>query len=67
MRRRQSLGQRTIEILVAGSNAGAVVRYGHGGSIAVPAEPNLDALAERSVVFDRAYLANPVCSPNRST
>ncbi len=29
--------------------------------------PNLDELAERSVVFDRAYVANPICAPNRST
>ena len=29
--------------------------------------PNLDALAARSTVFDRAYVANPVCSPNRSS
>lgn len=29
--------------------------------------PNLDRLADRSRVFDRAYVANPVCSPNRST
>jgi len=29
--------------------------------------PNLDGLAARSMVFDRAYVANPVCSPNRSS
>lgn len=29
--------------------------------------PNLDALASRSTVFDRAHVANPVCSPNRSS
>lgn len=27
--------------------------------------PNLDALAEESVVFDHAYSSNPVCSPAR--
>ncbi|MDH3706277.1 MAG: sulfatase-like hydrolase/transferase [Acidimicrobiia bacterium] len=29
--------------------------------------PNLDALAARGVVFDNAWVANPVCMPNRST
>ena len=27
--------------------------------------PNLDALADRSRVFDRAFVANPICMPNR--
>jgi len=29
--------------------------------------PNLDRLAAGGVVFDRAYVSNPVCMPNRST
>ncbi|MEZ5229914.1 MAG: sulfatase-like hydrolase/transferase [Acidimicrobiales bacterium] len=29
--------------------------------------PNLDALAARGTVFDSAWVANPVCMPNRST
>lgn len=29
--------------------------------------PNLNALAEQSVVFDRAYVTQPVCTPSRST
>lgn len=29
--------------------------------------PNLDALAEKGVVFKRAYAAAPICSPSRST
>jgi arylsulfatase A-like enzyme len=29
--------------------------------------PNLNRLAERSVVFDRAYVSQPVCTPSRST
>ena len=29
--------------------------------------PNLDSLAERGTVFDNAWVANPVCMPNRST
>jgi arylsulfatase A-like enzyme len=34
---------------------------------AVVQTPNLDALAARGTVFDRAYVNNPVCMPNRST
>ena len=33
----------------------------------VVSTPHLDALAARSTVFDRAYVSNPVCMPNRST
>ena len=33
----------------------------------VVSTPNLDALAARSTVFDRAFVSNPVCMPNRST
>ena len=29
--------------------------------------PHLDAIAERGMVFDNAWVANPVCMPNRST
>ncbi len=29
--------------------------------------PHLDALAARGMVFDRAWVANPICMPNRST
>lgn len=29
--------------------------------------PNLDALAARSTVFDRAIVSNPICMPNRAT
>ncbi|MGB5758457.1 MAG: sulfatase-like hydrolase/transferase [Acidimicrobiales bacterium] len=29
--------------------------------------PNLDALAARGTVFDNAWVANPICMPNRST
>lgn len=39
---------------------------GFGGNTVVRT-PHLDALAARSTVFDRAYVANPVCSPNRSS
>ena len=39
---------------------------GFGGN-AVVRTPHLDALAAKATVFDRAYVANPVCMPNRST
>jgi len=29
--------------------------------------PNIDALAEQGVLFERAYVPTPVCSPSRST
>lgn len=29
--------------------------------------PCLDALAARGTVFDRCYVANPICMPNRAT
>jgi len=29
--------------------------------------PHLDALAARAMVFDNAWVANPVCMPNRSS
>ena len=37
---------------------------GFGGN-SVVRTPNLDALAARSRVFDRAYVANPICMPTR--
>jgi arylsulfatase A-like enzyme len=37
---------------------------GFGGNPIVRT-PNLDALARRSRVFDKAYVANPICMPNR--
>ena len=39
---------------------------GFGGN-EVLRTPNLDALAARGTVFDRCYVANPICMPNRST
>lgn len=29
--------------------------------------PNIDRLAAESIRFDRSYVANPICSPNRTT
>lgn len=39
--------------------------YGTYGDNTVPT-PNIDALAQRGVVFERAYVAVPVCAPSRS-
>lgn len=39
---------------------------GFGGNDVVQT-PNLDALAARGAVYDRAFVANPICMPNRST
>jgi arylsulfatase A-like enzyme len=39
---------------------------GFGGNRVVRT-PNIDAIASGGTVFDRAYVNNPVCMPNRST
>ena len=39
--------------------------YGTYGETRVET-PNIDALAREGVVFERAFVANPVCSPSRS-
>ena len=39
---------------------------GFGGN-EVLRTPNLDALAARGTVFDRAFVSNPICMPNRAT
>ena len=39
---------------------------GFGGN-PVLRTPNLDAIAARGTIFDRAFVSNPICSPNRST
>ena len=39
---------------------------GFGGNTTVKT-PHLDALAARGKVFDRAYVANPICMPNRAS
>lgn len=39
---------------------------GFGGN-AVVSTPNLDALASRGTVFSNAYVANPICMPNRAS
>lgn len=39
---------------------------GFGGSPYIET-PNLDRLAQRGRTFDRAYVANPICMPNRAS
>lgn len=39
---------------------------GFGGNPTVRT-PNIDALAARSTVFERCYVSNPLCTPNRSS
>jgi len=39
---------------------------GYGGN-SVVRTPNLDLLASQSMNFENAYVANPICMPNRST
>jgi len=39
---------------------------GFGGNPVIRT-PNLDALARRSLQFTRAYVANPICMPNRAS
>lgn len=39
---------------------------GYAGN-SVVRTPNIDAIADGGTVFDRAYVNNPVCMPNRST
>lgn len=39
---------------------------GFGGN-PVLRTPNLDRLASRGMVFERAYVANPICMPNRAS
>jgi len=44
-------------------------RADHAGFMGNPVvrTPHLDAIAERGTVFDSAWVANPVCMPNRSS
>ena len=39
---------------------------GFGGNATIKT-PHLDALAKRAMRFDKAYVANPICMPNRAT
>ena len=39
---------------------------GFGGNPIIET-PNLDALAAHGTVFDRDFVSNPICMPNRST
>lgn len=45
------------------------LRHDHLGCMGneIVQTPNIDSLASRGVVFERAYVANPLCMPARST
>ncbi len=58
--------RRPPNVLVIITDQQRADHVGFGGNQVVQT-PNLDALAARSMVFDRAYVGNPVCSPNRAT
>lgn len=57
-------GASNIVMIMADQLAAKMV--GFGGSPVDPT-PNLDELAARSMVFDRAYVAHPICMPSRAS
>lgn len=59
-------GRQQPNVLVIITDQQRADHTGFGGN-AVVRTPNLDALAASGVVFDRAHVANPVCSPNRAS
>lgn len=61
-----SPGSRRPNVLFICTDQQRADHVGFGGNDIVRT-PNLDAIAARSTVFDRAYVANPVCMPNRSS
>lgn len=63
-RRSGGLSLPNIVLIMADQLAASMV--GFGGS-PVGSTPHLDALAARSVVFDRAYVAHPICMPSRAS
>lgn len=54
---------RGVVVLVADQIRADHLGFG-GGPMATP---HLDGLADSGLVFDRAYVANPTCMPNRAT
>jgi arylsulfatase A-like enzyme len=52
-----------VVFLPDGHRSDTLACYGAGRSIA----PNLDKLAGQSVVFQRAYVTQPICTPSRSS
>ncbi len=58
--------RRAPNVLVIITDQQRADHVGFAGNTAI-STPHLDALAARGRVFDRAYVANPVCSPNRSS
>ena len=58
--------ERPPNILLVLTDQQRADHVGFGGNEVVRT-PNLDALAARGTVFDRAIVANPICMPNRSS
>lgn len=61
----ESTGKRTNFVLIMADQLRAD-HLGFGGN-GVVETPNLDAIAERGTQFKRAYVANPICMPNRAS
>ncbi len=55
-----------MNVLVLITDQHRADHVGYAGNEAL-STPNLDHLAARGMVFDNAWVANPVCMPNRST
>ena len=63
MRQRQPPTSRTSCLMISDDLAATLGCYGHP----VAKTPNLDALASRGVLFERAYCQFPHCNPSRSS
>jgi arylsulfatase A-like enzyme len=59
-------GSRAPNVLLIITDQQRADHVGFGGNRVVRT-PNLNALAARGTVFDRCYVANPICMPNRSS
>ena len=60
------MSQRRPNVLLIVTDQQRADHVGFGGNDHLRT-PNLDALAARGSVFERCFVANPICMPNRST